>query len=125
MSLNDRHDMIDQIEKAELRNEKHAAQEALSSIDNRFKYLEEQTDILQDLVCVPCNPNVRLFMPHQAGHWNARTNMIALGVLVLPGNDIIAPLSSTFVSTASALKAATKFDSEIKKIIKYLSHASE
>jgi hypothetical protein len=100
--------MMDKIEFYEPRHERDTAKEVLSSINKHFKYLEEQTDNLQDLVCVPCNPNVRLFMPHQAGHWNARTNIITLR-LVLPGNDIIAPLSSTFVLTASALTSGSLF----------------
>jgi hypothetical protein len=57
MSKEDQLEVFKKIEREELRSQKDEANDALSLPENRYKYLEEQTDIFQRLVCVPRHPD--------------------------------------------------------------------
>jgi hypothetical protein len=50
MSKEDQLEVFKKIKREELRSQKDAANDALSSPENRYKYLEEQCDIFQRLV---------------------------------------------------------------------------
>jgi hypothetical protein len=62
MSKEDQLEVFKKIEREELRSQKDAANDALSSPENRYKYLEEQCDIFQRLVRTSCHPSFFLII---------------------------------------------------------------